>query len=1314
MLKEKISKTLLSMVMIISLILPYATPVFAAALTSDAQTAELQVLRIHEGGEEASGTLNQEQQKYYDESQYEYRVGDTRVYKIIVKGDTNYENAFYCLDATKSFPGVTSSGYEIESYTNVADLKDSSDTNVKQLNLSTSYSDNSTLWTANYKALIWLVNNMYLEKQAPSQKDDYLSKAFAGYTEYDMDTIKALLTDDDIDVVQQNAIWYFTNRDTEKFDVTTLPAVQLTKHSTEGSKEGAYGDFTPSNFPEGLSYSIRQELANQLYKYLIESAAEAKDEENVTYPVILEDSSAPETARKDGYTAVGPFKVKSGTAPTSKYSLKLLDQDNKEIARENYKILINGESDFTDKNLNEIFDSFYYIYLPESNTATKVKLALSYSSYETQATLWKNNKTNSEGKEIYQPLTLITRGNTPHSQVKEYDVKRETADLALRKYIVKTINSNGKESTYENRKPVVDCSKLKDGTSTTATYKHAKNPIEVSAGDTIVYELRVYNESSIPGTATTIYDALPTGLELVENSTINSTYGWEKVGAGENKVLYKTNYLANQTIEGFNKDTDDTLHSAYVQIECKVSKDASTISSILTNIAEIAEDNISDRDSEPGNNTYVTKDIDQSNYSGDKNNPSDLSKSDYYYQGVEDDDDFEKVIVNGKAFDLNLKKFVSKVNKNAPSPSREPVVDISKLKDGTSTNATYTSPADKTPLKVSQGDIILYTLRVYNEGDLDGYAESVSDYLPEGLGYLVNYTTNIDNYWALPTDDSNMKTVKLSTITNGTKNLSVDDFKGITNLENVDVVLGKVKLTSTKLASSSADNKNLIKAFDKENGTKLDYKDIQIACIVVADKVSGNNLKNIAEIVNDSDENKNPITDRDSTPDSVNPDNYPGDDSKQDDNDYEDLVIENTPEEPKSFDLSLQKFITSVNSTEVKDRYPTITKNTDGSLRFNHSTEPVAVCYNDTVTFTIRVYNEGDIAGYAKEVIDYLPTSGLEFIQDNETNKKYGWTLYDSNGNETNKVSQAVTARTKYLSKSESEKRKEDCLIKAFDKTKDVSSTNPDYRDLQIVFKVTGKVTTETKNSTSSREYKNVAEIYDDEDENGNPVNDKDSTPNNKKDGEDDIDQDKVYVKYFDLSLQKDLVKIIVTEDGTTREINVTDPNTLQKVEIHRKKINTTVVKFVYNITVTNEGEIEGYATEIKDYIPDGLKFNQEENKDWTKVSDNIITTNALASKLLKPGEKASVQVVLQWINGESNFGMKTNVAEISADKNDSGTPDIDSTPNNKKEGEDDIDDASVMLQISTGVATPKYLALTGSVLVIWTVGIVLIKKYVL
>ena len=1290
MFKKRIGKIAFVWACIIAMIMPYTSTVLAAALTQEATTAELQVLIMREGGEESGNILNDKQKEIYDQAPYGYTIGDpntngARVYKIIEKGDSEFSNMFYCLDAEKSFPGVTGTNMNSLEYTNIADLKNATDPNVKALHLGTSYADDQDTWTANYRSLIWLINNMYLEKQTPEQKNDYLTKAFATYEGSDIEVVKSFLTDDDIDVVQQYAMWYFTNGNNVKYNTNSLPAITLTKIDVENSTtiDGSYNDFTNGQ-------SERQQMANHLFKYLVECAKKA-EETSVTYPQMPEVQAGTNLLNASEYYVVGPFKVTSATAAKTEYSIKLLDQDSKEINREEYKIYIEGEEGFTDKNVDEISDAPFYIYLPKTNkTITKINLKLDYSCYETKASLWKNNTKDEDGKEVYQPVTLITRGNTPHSLNKEYEIDRKTADLALRKYIVK-VNDKGLD-----RFPVVDVSGLKDGSSLTATYKHAKDPVKVSNGDTIVFEIRAYNEADIDARGTTIIDALPKGLEFVEGSAINTTYAWEKVTDGNNVVTYKTEYLRNATIAAFDKNSD-RLNSEAVQIECKVS-DSARASSILTNVAELQADEIDDRDSTPENNDYVKNDYDSSNYTGNNENKSELNDKDYYYKGREDDDDFEKVEVEGKTFDLSLQKFITKINKNAPATSREPVVDVTNLKNGTSTNATYKTT--KTPLVVKKGDIVTYTIRVYNEGETAGYAEEVSDYLPEGLGFLVGHTTNVDNYWSIPQD---AESVKLSTIENGKTNLSADDFNNIKKLDDVDVVKGKVKITSTKLKSSSTDEKNLIDGFDRKNDTKLEYKDIQVTCIVLVDEIANNNCRNVAEITKHSDKNKEAVTDQDSTPNSVNPDQYPGEDDKQDDNDYENLATDN-----REFDLSLQKFITGLNNNKVTGREPSIVVSPEGKIQFSapsSAKDPLHVTNGDTVVYTIRVYNEGNLDGYAEEISDDLP-AGLEYLKDHEINKKYGWELYDKNGNKTTDLTQAVRVKTDYLSKSKAASRNQDCLLDAFDKATDKT---PDYRDVEIAFKVV-----ENKlSSKTQRTIINTAEITKDADKDGNSIDDVDSTPNNNKSGEDDIDQEKVYVKYFDLSLEKDLVKIIITENGTTKEVSVGKNAGLQKVEIHRKKIDTTTVKFVYNITVKNEGEIAGYATEITDYIPEGLEFIAEENASWTKVSDREITTNALSNTLLEPGKTATVQVVLKWINNENNFGTKINVAEISADKNDSNTPDIDSTPDNKVDGEDDIDKAEVMLSISTGTA-PTYILLSLTVSIIMVTGIALIKKYVL
>ena len=172
----------------------------------------------------------------------------------------------------------------------------------------------------------------------------------------------------------------------------------------------------------------------------------------------------------------------------------------------------------------------------------------------------------------------------------------------------------------------------------------------------------------------------------------------------------------------------------------------------------------------------------------------------------------------------------------------------------------------------------------------------------------------------------------------------------------------------------------------------------------------------------------------------------------------------------------------------------------------------------------------------------------------------------------------------------------------------------------------------------------------------------------------------------------------------------------IPKVEINRKKLDSTIVRFGYTIKITNEGDIAGYAKEITDYVPEGLRFYAEDNEGWTDEGNNVISTRLLENTLLQPGESAEVTVIFRWINGSENLGLKTNTAEISEDYNDEGIPDRDSTPDNQVPGEDDIDEAQVLLSISTGLIGNiiMYVSAGAIILMVFAGGIILIKKFVL
>ena len=484
----------------------------------------------------------------------------------------------------------------------------------------------------------------------------------------------------------------------------------------------------------------------------------------------------------------------------------------------------------------------------------------------------------------------------------------------------------------------------------------------------------------------------------------------------------------------------------------------------------------------------------------------------------------------------------------------------------------------------------------------------------------------------------------------------------------------------------------LLQPFDPETMDEPDWKEVKVAFKVIAANTTEGIITNYAQITEDTDEDGGPIDDEDSDTEEWR--------DGDDDQDEEHIKL-------TRFDLALRKFITKVEDQDITDRVPVFSIE-DGKYVYNHTKEPIVVENGNTIIYTIRVYNEGTRAGYASEITDDIP-DGLEFLPEHGTNTEYRWKMIDANGNETTNPSQAVAITTDYLSK-DNDSTEGEFLLDPFDPE---TMTEPDWKEVKVAFKV-------VEPNTSDRIVINKAQITDDSDKDGNPVIDDDSVPEEWRDEDDDQDIEKIRVKYFDLSLKKWITQAIIIENGkeTVIESGHTgdeNPEPPIKVEIVAKKINKVVVKFRYKIKVTNEGEIAGYATEISDYIPEGLKFVAADNPEWQEV-DGKVVTDQLKDTLLQPGESATVEIVLTWINGKDNFGEKVNIAEISEDKNDSNTPDIDSTPNNRVDGEDDIDDAPVVLSVKTGENgnTIEYIATALGVTIILTTGIILIKKYIL
>ena len=1267
---------------------------------------------------------------------YSYRAdGKTiwRVYESTATSNTpkNEGQTIFCLHRGVGLGSDFGSGTpERVNYNKYFDFKSSDMLNELQKAL-------PDLTEHDYKRLVWIFDHAYVapknsseEAEAHKQKklllqnagirDSILAEAGTNYVAgsgaqiYEID-----FTDEEIDdiigVVQQMAVWNVVGdySDSNNLEIHRAEAGNLTyKDFTEDSSilERLGDVYAARQFGSSLNSEI-----TKLYNYFVDESerqADSYDVHSNSQSITFQDTAAKVSISGSNYI-VGPFRLEKESELDYTLDLKVTNKGN---ALTNYNLVgdANGNSLLVYETIEEIVGQEFYLSIPDTTELGEIVLTVEGTYYGTEIEYW----TVGGSEESEQPVAVLEKGeNDFEDSITVYyePTEGKNFDLSLRKFIIKVndkeIATNGKYI----REPNVDVTPLVNDSDTTASYRHNKAPILVEIGDIVTYTIRVYNEGERDGYVREITDYLPAQLEYLPDDELNQKYGWEVVNNGR---ALKTDITSPDTThteeqeELYGSRASKTLLKAFngtdldyieVQVRCKVIDTG--FRGVITNIAEITAfsdangDSTTDRDSYK-QNLDLPSDDDLPNYRGNTSNKEDLSDSNYHYKGQEDDDDFEKIILEEEppspeepTFDLALRKFITAVNDEElididGSYTREPDVDVTPLVQESGTTAIYNHP--KTPVSVAREDVVTYTLRVYNEGEKDGYVKEITDHLPPQLEFLVNDELNLRYGWKVSEDGRTITT---------------------------DITSPDTEYSATRdeiyATRTTDEDKVLLKAF---NGTELDYIDVQVRCKVKKDIDITQKITNIADITEDADENNEPVEDRDSDEDNVelpSDEDLPGykDDEinsgdeyipgQEDDDDFEKLIID---EAVPKFDLALRKFITGVNETQIDNRVPVFTVTEDGKYVYEHTKEPVDVKTGDVVTYTIRIFNEGNMAGYAELVKDDIP-DGLLFLPENQTNIDYRWIMYTEDGEVTENPEEADYIETDYLSKAQEEETGRENLLDAFNPE---TMTQPDYHDIEVAFEV-------TEPNTSDRIIINHAQISEDSDEEGNPVEDEDSEPDEWNEGEDDQDIEKIKVKYYDLALRKWVTEAIVTYDGKTTVTQTgntaeMDPEPPAKVEIRGSRMDKTTVKFRFKIRVTNEGEIAGHVGEISDYIPEGLKFIQADNPEWKEV-DGKVVTDQLKDTLLEPGESAEVEIVLTWINGEEHLGLMTNVAEISEDDGD----DIDSTPDNQKDGEDDQDDAPVIISITTGAADIYgYIGLTAGVLAILSSGIILIKKFVI
>ncbi|MFR8146711.1 MAG: SpaA isopeptide-forming pilin-related protein [Clostridia bacterium] len=1217
----------------------------------------------------------QEYRKPIGNTQYGYKVSDKYVWKIVTYSGSaiNYDKTLYCLKAEQGFftsePGKFKETYDL-SY----DFMNRN--SMPTLPVPSQY----------YNQIVWLLNHAYIPNAETATTDKAVLLQNAGITG------NHELTDDDIDVVQQLAIWYFTNYDDPTYHKDMAGEASFQTVLLSAKTNGVAGEYVAIEDTN----TTRYDNMDKLFVYFVENAKKATESSNSnSSPITMEDTTPTVEAKGNDYI-VGPFKVNKNNDIPYTINFSVTNQSGQSLDGK-YKVLDANKSE-TNKTLEQLIGSNFYLSIPintvNSENITNVRVAISGNYTLTQATYWTK-----AGDSTVQPIVEIDRTQKSFNGEEEATFPKQGAyNLKLVKVEQGNVSKKLQGATFKIVSP--------NGTVTETTSANGEiniGPINITqAGtDTITieetkapegYEKIITSPITVKVTKEFKDNTYSISSAIIENSqegaSINLTGNTITVTV-ENKAKYFDLALRKYITKINDKNVTDTRIPNIDKTSLengttatyKHRKDPLVVKTgdkVIYNMTIYNEGNKDGR---------ATKVVDQLP-TGLKFNK--IISGNFELEAYSEADNTLK-LVRGQNTD-NLKAYDGKTLDSETIQIECTVTAVSSNEEQILTNVAWILEEYDAELKI--------TITDQENADRDSvparHPDANKDNMENYIG--ANNKEELDDkdyYYKGQEDDDDFEKLVLKPA-NGSYNVE---------LIKVDEETEK-PLKGAKFKVTFEDGKSQELTTD-ENG-KLNIEDIAIT-------KEGKEIITIEEIEAPDKYKKLFDTLKIEITKVLEGQKYKISDIKiltQDIEEFVDVKLEDgtikvtVKNKKKIFDLALRKFITAVNDNEVTNRIPELSMGEDGNIKYDHTKDPVEVENGNIVTYTLRIFNEGEIAGYANKVKDDVP-EGLEFLPENEINKEYRWVQSEDK----------KSIETDYLSK-EQEKTEGANLIKAFDKEAGITDENPDYRDLKIAFKV-------TEPNTSDRIIVNTAEITDDRDDNNDPVEDKDSTPdnNNEWNKEDDLDKEFIKVKYFDLSLKKWVSKAIVTnEDGSQTVIETghtgdENPEPPAKVDLGRQDINKVTVKFEFKIKITNEGEIAGYAKEVTDYIPEGLKFIQEDNPLWYPRDPlngkERVGTKQLENTLLQPGENATISILLTWINDPNNMGLKTNIAEISQDYNESHTPDIDSTPDNFENGEDDIDDAPVMLTIRLGDAQ-IYIGLGFIVIAMLTSGIWAIKKYVL
>ncbi len=661
-----------------------------------------------------------------------------------------------------------------------------------------------------FDAVMWILDHMLLSSATEEEYQNYLKThaGYSAKDLTKADDKQNVLTRSDIEAITQLAIWYFTNKDEDDYHQENLPSIYMNLKGDElYEKEGykTYGDIFNGTGPNNNeSYGQeRQNAAAKLYTYLITNAktetqgGNYKPERKITIHTV-----GTKRATEQPIVQVEEKEPTIEVQVTKTWE----DEDNKDGKRDKYKIKIEGTAGGKvvyqkEVELQATDLTYTFTELPQYSNGEEIKYTVTESGIPkdynadiqgdyktgfeitnrhtpettsvTVTKIW-NDKENQDGKRAEYEVTIkgVVDGETivEETQKLDKDTTSYTWDELPKYHNGKLIEYTVTESIVPNEYTEQVEGNQDDGFRITNTYipeevsvtvaktwndsnnqdgKRASYKVKIvgTANGIQVYEDEVtldkdtlthtwnhlpkYNNAQLV-TYTVIESGVPDGYTaLVEGNqtngfTITNSYTPDKVNVRVDKVWQDNNDRAGLR-DSYKVKIIGTANGIQVY-EDEVTLDKNTLTYTWTNLPKY------------NNGQLITYTVEESEV------PSG------YIAKVEGNqqEGYRITNINNAQVDVALRKFITAVNgeKLEGEKSRVPEVDTNKL--NTTVGDLYQTTAEynhtKRPLQVKVGDIVTYTIRLYNEGEVDTYIKEVTDYLPAYLQYVA-YGDDNGTWW---------------------------------------------------------------------------------------------------------------------------------------------------------------------------------------------------------------------------------------------------------------------------------------------------------------------------------------------------------------------------------------------------------------------------------------------------------------------------------------------------------------------------------------------------------------------------------------